>query len=119
MTDSGRFGMIWLQRLLFVVGACACMLYFSAHVLSNALMLLMDRENFIPAQSSIWTFEPYEINQGSSSYWLYGEDRDNYYFFAYVPEHSYRVIAKDNGCASFDKRDVRTWCMDHAVEVRR
>ncbi|RON66388.1 hypothetical protein [Pseudomonas fluorescens] len=119
MTDSGRFGMIWLQRLLLVVGAVACMLYFSAHALSNALMLLMDRKNFIPAQSSIWTFEPYEINQGSSSYWLYGEDGDNYYFFAYTPEDSYRLIAKDNRCAGFDKRDVRTWCSDHAGEVRR
>ena len=36
-------------------------------VLSNSLLLLMDRTNFIPAESSIWTFEPTLINQGSSS----------------------------------------------------
>lgn len=82
----------------------------STPVLSNALMLLMDNGNFIPAQSSIWTFEPYEINQGSSNYWIYGEDRVNYYYFAYTPETPYRLIAKRNQCVGFDKRDVRTWC---------
>ncbi|MFW9079823.1 hypothetical protein ACOI9X_11150 [Pseudomonas sp. P2757] len=79
-------------------------------VFSNALMLLMDRTNFIPTESSVWVFEPYEINQGSSSYWLYGEDRVNYYHFAYTPENAYRVIGKNNQCVGFDKRDVRTWC---------
>lgn len=83
---------------------------FGTPVFSNALMLLMERSNFIPAESSIWAFEPYEINQGSSSYWLYGEDRVNYYNFAYSPENAYRLIAKNNQCAGFDKRDVRTWC---------
>ncbi|MFJ7316454.1 hypothetical protein ACIQVE_27675 [Pseudomonas sp. NPDC098747] len=102
--------MIWLQRFLMAMGAIACVLYLAAPVFSNALMMLMDRANFIPAESSIWVFEPYEINQGSSSYWIYGEDRVSYYHFAYIPESAYRVIAKNNQCASFDKRDVRTWC---------
>lgn len=83
---------------------------YATPVFSNALMLLMERSNFIPAESSIWAFEPYEINQGSSSYWLYGEDRANYYNFAYSSENAYRLIAKNNQCAGFDKRDVRTWC---------
>ncbi|MEB0225336.1 hypothetical protein [Pseudomonas sp. 10S4] len=77
---------------------------------SNALMLLTDRVNFIPRESSIWTFEPYEINQGSSNYWLYGEDAHRYYYFVYTPDEPYRSIAKRNQCAGFDKRDVRTWC---------
>ncbi|UVM53366.1 hypothetical protein LOY38_28915 [Pseudomonas sp. B21-015] len=92
-----------------LIGA-AVLVLFATPVISNALMLLMDRANFIPAESSIRVFEPYEINQGSSSYWLYGEDRVNYYYFAYTPENAYRVIAKSNQCAGFDKRDVRTWC---------
>lgn len=115
MNRSSRLGMIWLQRFLMAMGALACVLYLVLNnsvtqMLSNVLMLLMDRANFIPAESSIWTFEPYEINQGSSSYWLYGEDRVNFYYFAYTPENAYRVIAKSNQCAGFDKRDVRTWC---------
>lgn len=83
---------------------------FATPVFSNTMMLLMDRSNFIPQESSIWAFEPYEINQGSSSYWLYGEDRVNYYHFAYSAENAYRLIAKNNQCAGFDKREVRTWC---------
>ncbi|MFJ2530500.1 MULTISPECIES: hypothetical protein [Pseudomonas] len=100
------------KRRLFL-GLTALLLalaMFATPLVSNAVMLLMERSNFIPAQSSIWTFEPYEINQGSSSYWLYGEDRVNYYSFTYTPETAYRLIAKNNQCAGFDKRDVRTWC---------
>jgi hypothetical protein len=99
-----------LSKVLAVLLSAVALLAWTTPVFSNALMLLMDRENFIPAQSSIWTFEPYEINQGSSSYWLYGEDRSHYYYFAYTPETPYRLIAKDNQCAGFNKRDVRTWC---------
>jgi hypothetical protein len=99
-----------LAKGLAVLLLAVALLAWTTPVFSNALMLLMDRENFIPAQSSIWTFEPYEINQGSSSYWLYGEDWFNYYYFAYTPETPYRLIAKGNQCAGFDKRDVRTWC---------
>ncbi|WP_256735474.1 hypothetical protein [Pseudomonas sp. dw_612] len=90
--------------------AAAAFLAWTTPVFSNALMLLMDRENFIPPESSIWMFEPYDINQGSSSYWVYGEDLLNFYYFARTPEMPYRLIARDNTCAGFDKRDVSTWC---------
>ncbi|MDX9683479.1 hypothetical protein BS643_07710 [Pseudomonas protegens] len=79
-------------------------------VLSNSLLLLMDRTNFIPAESSIWTFEPTLINQGSSSYWLYGEDQQYYFYFSYAQDQPYRLIAKTNRCPGFDKHEVQTWC---------
>jgi len=79
-------------------------------VLSNSLLLLMDRTNFIPAESSIWTFEPTLINQGSSSYWLYGEDQQYYFYFSYAQDQPYRLIAKANRCPGFDKHEVQTWC---------
>ncbi len=78
--------------------------------LSNSLMLMMDRVNFIPKQSSIFSFEPYEINQGSSSYWIYGEDGENYYYFSYEPASPYMFIAKNNSCQGFDRKDFKTWC---------
>ncbi|MBX8536469.1 hypothetical protein K5D33_17370 [Pseudomonas cichorii] len=77
---------------------------------SNSLMLMMDRVNFIPEQSSIFSFEPYEINQGSSSYWIYGEDGENYYYFSYEPASPYMFIAKNNSCQGFDRKDFKTWC---------
>nr|BFD38686.1 hypothetical protein FFPRI1PSEUD_01850 [Pseudomonas sp. FFPRI_1] len=79
-------------------------------VLSNSLLLLMERDNFIPAESSIWSFEPTLINQGASSYWLYGEDRHYYFYFSYTKDQPYRLIAKNNLCPGFDKHDVQTWC---------
>ncbi|ROL82306.1 hypothetical protein BLX41_02785 [Pseudomonas protegens] len=80
-------------------------------VLSNSLLLLKDRANFIPAESSIWTFEPTLINQGSSSYWLYGEDWHYYFYFSYAEDQPYRLIAKNNPCPGFDRHDVGTWCI--------
>lgn len=77
---------------------------------SNALMLAMDRVNFIPTESSIFSFEPYEINQGSSSYWIYGRDRDNYYYFSYEATAPYMFISKSNDCQGFDRLNFKTWC---------
>jgi hypothetical protein len=93
-----------------LTGLFVLVVFWATPVFSNALMLLMDRANFIPRESSIWTFEPYEINQGSSNYWRYGADTQRYYYFAYTREAPYRSIAKRNQCVGFDKRDVRTWC---------
>ncbi|WP_347902760.1 hypothetical protein [Pseudomonas purpurea] len=90
--------------------AVLAFLAWTTPVVSNALMLLMDRVNFIPAESSIWTFEPYEINQGSSSWWVYGKDAQHYYYFSYEPDAPYLAFAKTTECAGFDSRDFRTWC---------
>ena len=77
---------------------------------SNVLMLIMDRVNFIPAESSVFFFEPSEINQGSSSYWIYGQDRENYYYFSYESVAPYIFISKVNGCQGFDRLNFKTWC---------
>lgn len=80
------------------------------NVYSNATMLLMDSINFLPKESSIFTFHPYEINQGSSNWWIYGEDKNNYYYFSYEEEAPYYLIHKDNNCNNFNKADIATWC---------
>ncbi|UMZ12082.1 hypothetical protein I9018_32260 [Pseudomonas sp. MPFS] len=96
----------WIIVLILVVLGLGTL----TPVLSNGLLLLMDRDNFIPAESSIWTFEPTLINQGSSSYWLYGEDRQYYFYFSYAENQPYRLIAKNNRCPGFQRHDVQTWC---------
>jgi hypothetical protein len=93
---------------LLVVGTMAICL--ATPLASNATMLLMDRSNFIPAESSIFSFEPYVINDGSSNYWLYGQDRTYYYHFTYLADVPYLYIPRKNTCAGFDRADVRTWC---------
>lgn len=93
---------------VLIVGTTAICL--ATPLASNAAMLLMDRSNFIPAQSSIFSFEPYVINEGSSNYWLYGQDRNYYYHFTYRADAPYLYITRKNACAGFDRADVRTWC---------
>lgn len=77
---------------------------------SNAWMLLVDRSNMLPAESSIFSFEPYVINQGSSNYWLYGKDSGNYYHFVHLDEAAYVYVPIDNACPGFQRDDIRTWC---------
>ncbi|MHB9801209.1 hypothetical protein ACYCAX_25790 [Pseudomonas sp. MT3] len=94
--------------LLLAIALLGVLLF--TRLASNALMLLMDRNNFIPAEASILTLAPYVINEGSSSYWLYAEDGSNYYHFTYEPGREYLVMSKSQHCPAFEKEDVRTWC---------
>lgn len=94
----------------WVVVAAVLVLLAITNLFSNAFMMLMDRDNFIPAQSSIFSFDPYEINQGSSNYWIYGQDRKNYYYFSYESPSPYLFISKSNDCPMFNRQDYTTWC---------
>ena len=99
-----------MKLFIALLLAAVLVLGVATPLFANLLMLLMDRDNFIPAQSSLLKFEPYQVSQGSSNYWLYGEDDRYYYHFTYEPAHPYRYIAKDNHCPAFDRNDVRSWC---------
>ncbi|MDX5432578.1 MAG: hypothetical protein LPK20_03255 [Halomonas sp.] len=99
---------------LVIVAALLSVLLFT-RVIGNGLMLIMDRENFLPKEASIFTLDPYVINEGSSSYWLYAEDGNYYYHFTYEPGRKYLLMRKDQPCPGFKKDDVTTWC-DARVE---
>ncbi|KTC17609.1 MULTISPECIES: hypothetical protein [Pseudomonas] len=99
-----------MKAVIGVVLVAVLALGVGTPLFGNLLMLLMDRDNFIPAESSLLSFEPYQVSQGSSNYWLYGEDDRYYYHFTHEPTHPYRYIAKDNHCPAFDRDDVRSWC---------
>ncbi|WP_120997911.1 hypothetical protein [Stutzerimonas urumqiensis] len=86
-------------------------------VVGNGLMLVIDRENFVPTEASIFTLDPYVINEGSSSYWLYAEDNDNYYHFTYEPGREYLLMSKDQTCPGFQRDDVSTWCTPQAKSI--
>ena len=99
-----------MKACIGLLMAAALGLGLTTPVFGNLFMLLMDRDNFIPAQSSVFTFEPYQVSQGSSNYWLYGEDEHYYYHFTYLADVPYLYIPRKNTCAGFDRADVRTWC---------
>lgn len=82
----------------------------TSNLASNAWLLLTDRSNFIPAESSIFFFDPYVIDSGSGGYWHYGKDRKYYYHFTYEPAVPYLYIPIDNKCPHFDRENFRTWC---------
>jgi len=93
-----------------MLAACALAVCLSTQLVSNAMMLLMDRSNFIPEQSSIFFFEPYVISDGSSNDWQYGKDLTYYYHFTYQADAPYLYTAQKNVCPGFDRADIRTWC---------
>jgi hypothetical protein len=104
--------------LLAALVACVVIGCVATNLASNAMMMLLDRSNVIPEESSIFSFEPYVINQGSSNYWRYGKDRHHYYHFTYQHAAPYVYIRADNHCPGFDREDVRTWCSARAGAAR-
>lgn len=105
--------MIHKRAILQLLAIALLGLLLFTQLVNNTLMLLMDRSNFIPAEASIFSLEPYLINEGSSAYWLYAEDSINYYHFTYEHGRKYVIMNKSLNCPNFNKNDVRTWC--HAV----
>lgn len=103
---------------LALVVAGIALIGLSTRLVANAALMLLDRSNFIPAQSSILSFEPYVTNDGSSNYWLYGKDGRYYYHFTYEQAVPYLYIEQDNACPRFDREDVRTWCTAHKGSPR-
>lgn len=96
--------------LWFVLATLTVAILGNTNIFSNAFMLLTERVNNIPDESNIFAFSPYEINQGSSSYWLYGEDSKNYYYFSYSSTEKYWLVSKEINCPGFNKHDFSTWC---------
>lgn len=82
----------------------------TTHITTNATMMLFEKTNVLPAESSIFWFDPYVINQGSSNYWLYARDRKFYYHFLYQHDARYVYLPVNNTCPGFDRADIRTWC---------
>lgn len=99
-----------IRGVLAAAAVIAIAVAASTHLLSNAAMMLFDRSNVIPAESSIFTFDPYVINQGSSNYWLYGKDARYYYHFTYRDDAPYLFVPIANACPAFKADDVATWC---------
>lgn len=84
-------------------------LSFFTHLWGNLFFLMLDSGNYIPKESSIFTFNMTEFGSGSSEAWVYGEDSSYYYFNV-----GYRAIIFEKNsaahCDGFDPKNLRTWC---------
>jgi hypothetical protein len=85
--------------------------------IDNGLHLLMDRGYFIPDRSSIFSFEPVRMNEGSGEWWLVGADRGSYY--AMISEPDYALISRNDAasCAGFVLERPITWVRCPGLEI--
>lgn len=103
------------RRAVLTLGAVAAASVLVATPLAGNLWNLLSGAGFeIPSESSIFTFRPTVMNEGSGEWWLYGEDRRNYYGVPEkdAPPAGYLVFprARVGECPGFREQDVTTWC---------
>ncbi len=99
---------------VITAAAVACLLVavlLGTNLVSNAWLLLVEPANHIPGESSIWDFSPTVINDGSSNYWIYGEDDSNFYYFT-GHDDGYIAFSRSAAahCAGFVATNHDTWC---------
>lgn len=82
------------------------------HIFSNIFSLIIEREYFIPKQSSIFTFKETVRNDGSSDVWRYGEDSNNYYYNLSTLNNDVLYFSKKNVllCPDFNPENINSWC---------
>lgn len=99
----------WAIRLIvftFIIALCC------TSILGNVFSLIIEKEYFIPEQSSIFTFTETVGNDGSTDVWRYGEDYSNYYFNLSTFDNDVLFFSKKNinNCPGFNPKDISTWC---------
>jgi len=79
---------------------------------SNIFSLVIEREYFIPKESSIFTFQETIHNDGSSDVWRYGEDCNNYYYnlSTFHNDVLFFPKKKTKSCPGFNPKNITTWC---------
>lgn len=88
--------------------AIICGFYLLARATPNLLGLFFDPEYFIPEGSTVFTFRPTVMNDGSGDWWIYGEDNRYYYYFEDDLKLSKQAA---EACQGFLKDSVATWCL--------
>ncbi len=91
---------------------------FCTSIFGNVFSLIIEKEYFIPKQSSIFTFNETIGNEGSSDVWRYGEDYSNYYYNLNTFDNDVLFFPKKNvnNCPGFNPEDVTTWCKVKALK---
>jgi hypothetical protein len=108
-TNKNSFKHKWIIYLTVVTIAIALC---CTSILGNVFSLIIEKEYFIPEQSSIFTFSETIGNEGSSDVWRYGEDYSNYYFNLSTFDNDVLFFSKKkiSSCPGFNPEDVTTWC---------
>jgi hypothetical protein len=103
-------------RAALILGAlsAAAVVVVGTPVTGNLWGLVTGAGYAIPSESSIFTFRATVMNDGSGEWWMYGEDRRNFYGVPEkgAPPAGYLVFPRGRvgECPGFSARDVTTWC---------
>ncbi|MFB9079811.1 hypothetical protein ACFFLS_07980 [Flavobacterium procerum] len=99
----------WIIRLILFT---SIILLCFTNMFSNLFSLIIEKEYFIPKQSSIFTFNETVHNDGSSDIWRYGEDYSNHYYNLSSFNKDFLFFPKKNisNCPGFNPTDITTWC---------
>lgn len=103
--------LIWLGAGAILLGAI-CWLSFATPILTNVIGLASEKVYIIPDESSVWRFEPTEMNTGSGDWWIYGKDPMYFYFFEGAKDVAYQAFKRSDvtKCPDFDPHNHETWC---------
>lgn len=99
----------WIILLIVLTGT---IILYCTTILANTFSLIIEKEYFIPKQSSIFTFKETVKNDDSSDVWRYGEDCTNYYYNLSTFNNDVLVFPKKktNNCPGFNPENINTWC---------
>jgi hypothetical protein len=95
---AGLAGLVAIGAYLFVTPTGA-----------NLFGLVTSEAFYIPKESSLTTFRVTLTNPGSGDWWLYGEDKENYYAISDKDHFSYLVVPKAEAPDALDPLDKTTW----------
>jgi hypothetical protein len=99
------------KQILSITLIASMILVFLGRVfLTNLFCLATGQGYFIPQESTVFTFNALMMNSGSGEWWLYGEDKANYY--ALTDAEGYYVIDKTNTPENFSDLDKDSWGED-------
>lgn len=96
------------QNLIIALIFLIILVFLFRVFLGNLFSLATGRGYFIPEESNMFIFNVMQMNTGSGEWWLYGEDKVNYYALA-DDAPGYYVIDKDFVPENFSELDKHSW----------
>jgi hypothetical protein len=81
---------------------------------ANVWFMITSTGYIIPAESTIFSFEPTLMNDSTENAWIYGMDNARYYYRPDADE-DYLMLLKSDAieCSGFNEHNFETWCAQH------
>ena len=81
---------------------------------ANVWFLITYRSYTVPAESTIFSFEPTLMNDADENSWTYGKDNERFYYHGLEGADYFMVSRTDAmSCSGFNEHDFKTWCTQY------